>query len=297
MNSELENFPQLAQWFNSGKQINLLGQQIFYRDSGEHTKPTILMIHGFPTSSWDWQPMIELLQNDYRIICLDLLGFGFSAKPKQSHYSVFEQADIIEALIEYLQLNQFHVLAHDYGDTIAQELLARQNNGTGKGKWLSCCLLNGGIFPETHRPLLAQKLLLSPIGPILCKLLGKATLEKSMQQIFGKNSQPSQQQLDEFWQLITLNEGKAVFYRGIYYMKERRENRDRWVAALTHSKIPIALINGSADPISGKHMAQRYQALDTRLDYLFELDEIGHYPQVEAPQQVAQSYTEFLVNQ
>jgi pimeloyl-ACP methyl ester carboxylesterase len=67
--------------------------------------------------------------------------------------SIHGQADIVEALIEHLELGEFHVLAHDYGDTVAQELLARQNAGTGKGRWLSACFLNGGLFPETHRAL------------------------------------------------------------------------------------------------------------------------------------------------
>ena len=289
-----DKFPQLTGWHDGGNNISLCGYQIFYRDFGNRNKPVILMIHGFPTSSWDWQPIAQLLQEHYRLICLDLLGFGFSAKPKQKHYSVYQQADIIEALIQSLQLTDFHVLAHDYGDTIAQELLARQNESVGKGKWLSCCLLNGGLFPETHRPLLAQNLLLSPLGPLVCQLMGKGALEKSMHKIFGANSQPSQQQLDEFWYLISLNQGKSVFHRAIYYMTERKKYRTRWVEALTNDSVPIALINGSADPISGKHMVARYQQLAVRLDYLVELKEVGHYPQVEAPQQVVKAYQAFL---
>ena len=103
-----------------------------------------------PTSSWDWQPIWETLSDKYRLIAVDMLGFGFSDKPDNKLYSIHLQADLVEALIEARQLKQFHVLAHDYGDTVAQELLARQLEGSGSGEWLSCCFLNGGLFPETH---------------------------------------------------------------------------------------------------------------------------------------------------
>ena len=93
---------------------------------------------------------------------MDVLGFGFSDKPDPHEYSIHEQADIVEGIVEQLGLAKFHVLAHDYGDTVAQELLACQNEGTGKGIWQSICFLNGGLFPETQKALLIQKLLLSP---------------------------------------------------------------------------------------------------------------------------------------
>ena len=76
-------------------------------------------------------------------------------------------------------------------------------------------------------------------------------------------------------------------------MRDRIEHRERWVTALQKSVIPLALINGSVDPVSGAHMVARYLQLQCRLDYLKELPAIGHYPQVEAPVDVTASYLEF----
>ena len=78
-----------------------------------------------------------------------MLGFGLSEKPNHRNYTIHQQADIVEALIKDKQLKKFHVLAHDYGDTVAQELLARQVEGSGEGAWLSCCFLNGRITLKT----------------------------------------------------------------------------------------------------------------------------------------------------
>jgi pimeloyl-ACP methyl ester carboxylesterase len=64
---------------------------------------------------------------------------------------------------------------------------------------------------------------------------------------------------------------------------------------MQQSTIPLGLINGSVDPVSGKHMVARYKELNCRLDYVAELAEIGHYPQVEAPALVAAHYQAFLL--
>lgn len=284
----------LINWQAKGKQLSLLGHSIFIVDEGEHDLPVILLIHGFPTSSWDWQPLWSELSKHYRLLCLDMLGFGFSDKPTRHRYSIHEQADIIEAMLKYHNIEEYHVLAHDYGDTVAQELLARQLEGTGQGHWLSCCLLNGGLFPETHRATRIQKLLLGPFGKLINSLTGFRQFSSSFSHVFGNDSKPSQQALEEFWELICYNNGKHAFSSLITYIHDRIEHRERWVNALQKSAVPIALINGSADPVSGKHMIKRHQQLNCRCDHLKELATIGHYPQVEAPKAVAQSYLDFL---
>ena len=286
------------QWHRRGGYQPLLGHQIFCIDSGQAEptplKPTLLLIHGFPTSSWDWMPIWDALTAEYRVIALDMLGFGFSDKPNKRNYSIHGQADIVEALIKQKGLGEFHVLAHDYGDTVAQELLARQLDGNGGGRWLSCCFLNGGLFPETHRALLTQKLLLSPIGALLNRFTGFNKFCRNFSSVFGEATKPSKQELESFWWLINFNEGKHLFHNLITYISDRIQHRERWVLALQQSSIPLALINGSVDPVSGAHMVARYQNLNCRLDYCAELSLIGHYPQVEDPAQVSAHYQTFL---
>ncbi|KPK66881.1 MAG: alpha/beta hydrolase [Gemmatimonas sp. SG8_38_2] len=284
----------IEQWRERGHFSRLLGREIFCIDSGELDKPAILLIHGFPTASWDWMPIWDALKVSHRLVALDLLGFGFSEKPKRHAYSIMEQADLCEALVADRKLDQLHVLAHDYGDTVAQELLARQNEGKGVGRWASVCFLNGGLFPETHRARLIQKLLLSPLGPLVGQLSSKRTFDRSLSAVFGPDTQPSREDLDAFWALINYNQGKHVFYDLITYMTDREKHRDRWVKALQESIVPIGLINGSVDPVSGAHMVERYQEVVSPDHFIVELSRIGHYPQVEAPDRVVEAYLRFL---
>ena len=108
----------IQDWKESGNLISINDYNIFVCDTEVEEKETIILIHGFPTSSWDWKDIWALLEKDYRLIAVDMLGFGFSDKPNPHKYSISEQADIIEKIISDKKLVSYHILAHDYGDTV-----------------------------------------------------------------------------------------------------------------------------------------------------------------------------------
>jgi pimeloyl-ACP methyl ester carboxylesterase len=282
-------------WERRGRYAELLGQRIFFIDepaSGE-SRGTIFLVHGFPTSSWDWWKIWPGLNRHYRLVAPDLLGFGFSAKPSPHDYRIMEQADLCEVLIEHLGLESFHVLAHDYGDTVAQEMLARQNEGLGVGRWESCLFLNGGLFPETHRARTVQKLLRSPLGSAFSFLLSRRSLRGSFDEIFG-DDKATDAEIDAFFELFTRDGGRRNLHRLIHYMSDRTHYRERWLKALTDAICPIGLINGSLDPVSGEHMVQRFEELVGADYFVRRLSRAGHYPQTEAPDAVVEAYAGFL---
>ena len=282
----------LSQWQQSGHYFTVNNHKIFYQVQGDGEP--LLLIHGYPTASWDYIEIWPKLCENFKCITLDMLGFGFSDKPQQD-YRISAQADLYCQLLSKLNIKQCHIISHDYGDTVAQELLARHNEGSLPFNIQSLNLLNGGLFAESHRPVLIQKLLLSPLGGLIVRLMGRSALAKNLKKVFGKQSQPSEQQIDEFWQLITTNKGQLVMHRLIYYIKERQIYRTRWVEALQQASIPIRFTCGLDDPISGAHMVERYQQLIPNSDVV-SLKNVGHYPQVEAPQAVLESVLE-IINQ
>ena len=267
------------QWRAKGDHFEWRGERIFFRIEGKGEP--LLLIHGFPTASWDWYAMWPRLVERYRVLTLDMIGFGFSAKPRKFAYSIFAQADLYDALLAREAVTSYRMVAHDYGLTVAQELFARQ---PAKAKIISACLLNGGLFPETHRAMRTQKLLASPIGPLIAKLSSYRTFAATMRKIWGSHP-PADDELRAMWQLISENNGMAVMPKLIGYMAERRANRERWVGAIVKPPAPIRLIDGLVDPISGAHMVARYRELVPAPDVV-ELPGVGHYPQVEAPEAV-----------
>jgi pimeloyl-ACP methyl ester carboxylesterase len=135
----------LCIWRKRSRTFDFRGQTIRYWTAGQGEP--LLLIHGFPSASWDWHYLWQPLAQRYRVIACDMLGFGDSAKPVNHEYSLLEQADLQQALLAQLGVEQpVHLLAHDYGDSVAQELLARHYDS--QIQIASCVFLNGGLFPK-----------------------------------------------------------------------------------------------------------------------------------------------------
>ncbi|MGE0546961.1 MAG: alpha/beta fold hydrolase [Kofleriaceae bacterium] len=270
----------LEQWRSAGDtRFTWRGHSVFTRVDG--AGEPLLVLHGFPTASWDFAAIWPALVARFRVLALDMIGFGFSAKPTTFEYSIGAQTDLIEALVAHAGITRFRVLAHDIGLTVLQELLARHANIA------SACLLNGGLFPETHHALPMQKLLASPLGPVVARLSSYRTFAAQMRRIWGATP-PRDDELRAMWELVSRDRGAVVMPKILGYIAERRAQRSRWVGALVHAAVPIRLIDGLADPISGAHMVARYRELVPNADVI-ALDGVGHYPHVEAPQRVVES--------
>ena len=286
-------------WRAGGATFDWNGQDIWYRDEGGADHPVLVMIHGFPTASWDWRHILPAFAADYRVIMMDLLGFGLSAKPRRFPYSILAQANMVEALLAELGVARCRILAHDYGDTVTQELLARHGERADRQqpglRIDKVVLLNGGLFPETHLPVRLQKLLISPLGPLVVKFFTFEKMEATFRHICARPLPDGE--VAGYWALLQHRNGRAVMPRLIRYMEERRRHRERWVGALRDAArrgIPVRLIDGTEDPVSGGHMVARYRELIPDPDVV-ELAGVGHYPQTEAPDAVIDAARPFLV--
>jgi pimeloyl-ACP methyl ester carboxylesterase len=282
-------------WYAEALHFDFAGHSIPYRlaraGAGDDA---VMLIHGFPTCSWDWAPLWPQLSERYGTVAApDMIGFGHAPKPKGHRYDLMEQADLHVALARHLTLKRVRVLAHDYGVSVAQELLARQIDGTLPFELAGVALLNGGLFPETHRQTRMQKLLRSPIGGLITRLATQRSFNRGFSLVFGPNTQPSAEELDAFWSLLTVGDGHRQLHRLIQYIGDRIEHRDRWVSALQNARCPLRLINGPEDPVSGAHMAARYRELVPNADTV-SLPGIGHYPHVEDPGGVWKALTPFF---
>lgn len=102
--------------------------EIFYREGGSNDKPVILFLHGFPSSSRMWQPLLEKLSGDYHVIAPDLIGFGHSSQPPADSfdYTFDNLADYIDQFIAKLNLRQFILVQQDYGGPIGMRIAAKK---------------------------------------------------------------------------------------------------------------------------------------------------------------------------
>ncbi len=285
----------LLGWKSNEEIFKYRNHKLSYHDSGDYSKEVIVLLHGYPTSSFDWSTLWSELSTDYRLIAMDMLGFGFSDKPDNIEYTISMQTDILEALLSELNIKKMNIVAHDYGDNVTQELLARNIEQRDKYpfKLKSVTLLNGGLFPETHHPTTIQKLLSSPIGKMVASLTNQTLFNKNFSKVFGQKTKPTKQELIDHWYLICHQKGYKIAHKLTHASKDREKNRERWVSSLLKTKVSLFYITGQVDPVTGMETTERYIELFSNKNIIV-LDEIGHYPQLESPKKVLQAIKQHI---
>jgi pimeloyl-ACP methyl ester carboxylesterase len=266
------------------------GNDVIFRELGDG--PACLLIHGFPTAGCDWDEVARGLADRFRLIVPDLLDYGRTTNPSARRWHIHDQADMLEALVGSLGLSSLHLIVHDVGDTVGQELLARHNEGSLGFAIETMVLMNGGIFPAEHRARTVQKLLLSPVGPLLARLTGKRRFMGALAEVFGKATKPGQAAIDTLWAVSVGVNGKASFARRIHYMNDRLAREARWVGALSEASVPMLMINGVDDPVSGGHVCDVIER-EVPAMQIVRLDGIGHFPLLEAPADCVRHIREF----
>jgi pimeloyl-ACP methyl ester carboxylesterase len=277
-------------WIETGAFFtNKAGHRLFYRVSGPEGAPVLVMLHGFPTWSIDWFRIVPELSEQFRVICFDFLGFGASAKPAAHSYSIFEQADLTQELLAHLKVTSCGFVAHDYGTTVGQELLARRERRRLPIDLTGAVFLNGGMVYSAYRPTLGQKLLLLPgLGRLFASQLSYGRMFRALAKLWGKKSPLDDAEFKRLWWGIERHHGLARLPELIRYIPERRANHPAWEAAVASTDVPLAFAWGMLDPVSGAHVFDALKPLVP--DALFtQLPLIGHYPQVESPAEVIQT--------
>ncbi|MFJ6793671.1 alpha/beta fold hydrolase [Streptomyces sp. NPDC091268] len=283
--------PPLSRWTAGGERLEVGEHRIFVRHDGPPDGAPVTLVHGFPTSSHDWAAVVpSLAAAGLRVTTLDLLGFGESDKPRRHTYSVRDQASLTEEVWWQCGTGRTALVAHDYGVSVGQELLARDPARITRMAWL-----NGGLYPDLHRPVLTQRLLHGPIGPLLAPFTTRRRFSAALRPVLGR--EVARQDLDAMWEAVSRDGGHRLAPRLLRYIDERRVHARRWTAALEGYTGPTLFVWGPADPISGAHVLARIRERLPRAGVreLAGPPAVGHYPQVEDPGAVSAALTGFLL--
>ncbi|CAG9994358.1 unnamed protein product [Clonostachys byssicola] len=255
-----------------------------YRRRGDG--PTVLLLHGFPTWSYDYASVATDLARDHEVITLDFLGYGASDKPNPYQYSVDESADSVEDLLDHLSRPSVYLVVHDYGGIVGQELIDRHQKDKLPFGISGITVLNCGIVYSAYRPTLLQRVLNIPVvGKFVAGRVTAAQARALLGGIMGREKL-SDEEFANLWHGMSLKDGHKLAHLLIGYNNERGVHHKRWEAALSEWKGPLQLVWGLDDPVSGKHVLE--EAKEGLPDAsIVELEGVGHYPQVEAPKAVA----------
>jgi len=102
-----------------GQTATVNGAEIFYREAGSLSDPTVVMVHGFMGSSYDFINVIDSIKDNYHVIAVDLVGFGLSEKSTTFEYYKDNQAEMVVALLEQKGIDSYTLLGHSMGGEVA----------------------------------------------------------------------------------------------------------------------------------------------------------------------------------
>ena len=283
--------PRVAAWCQAGEFAELGGRRIFVRaQAGEG--PAVLLLHGYPSSSYDWRHVFELLPGR-RLVTFDFLGYGLSDKPRDHVYSLLGQADLVDAVVaRHYPGEPVMLVAHDMGSSVATEVLARDVDGRLPFALERTLLFNASLVLERASLLLGQKLLRSPLGPLFARLTNEGSFRRSFGGIFSAAHPLSAEEAADQWALLANRGGHRILDKLIYYLHERIELAPRWHGAIRDWRGHLELGWAGLDPICTEAVLQAVVALRPNVP-LTRLPELGHYPQLEDPAAVVRVIDQF----
>lgn len=264
-------------WRSQQQEFSLEGGRISYQDQGSGPV-LLLLLHGVPGSSWDWHLLWPMLSGQFRLIAPDFPGCGDSDKPSGQDYRLADQAAAMLALLDSLNINEYQIVAHDYGAAVAWKMLHSTRPP------LRMSLLSPRLSSDRQSFLWRERWLAGPSGRLLCQLITEGLYGRYLEHLTGPYVHLTRQRLRDSWQLLTAHQGLQALPQLLNYRYELplfSELKDE----LPTISQPMQVIEGRHDPVAGKrHLPDLMNSVTLPA---------GHYPQLEDPEHLSLLLQEF----
>jgi pimeloyl-ACP methyl ester carboxylesterase len=274
-------------WAGRAGRVTVAGEHVAVVDVAPDRAggaPPLLVVHGFPTSSIDFVPVLGRLAAGRRVVLVDLPGYGLSDKPDRP-YSLFGQADVVEAVARDRDLSEVDLLTHDMGDSVGGELLARTLAGESPLRVRRRVLTNGSIYLDLAQLTDGQTFLRSLPDEMLPDGAGPdaEALAATLAALCAPAPPPAEaaRHLRAGAELVVRAGGARLLPRLIRYLDERARHEHRWTGAVESHPAPLAVVWGRGDPIAVPAMVDRL--VSRRPDAAVTWLEAGHWPMIEQP--------------
>ncbi|KUI26210.1 alpha/beta fold hydrolase [Mycobacterium sp. GA-2829] len=277
----------VRQWREGGRFVTTRVGSVFVR-SAPGDGPTVLLLHGYPSSSYDFRGVVPHLDGR-GWLTLDFLGFGLSDKPRPHRYSLFEQANLVEAAVaDAAVAGPVDLIAHDMGTSVATELVARDLQGRLDFDLRRVVLTNGSVMLDRASLRPGQKILRSPLGALAARSVNRAGFIRGFGKLFGTDHPLDQEEAAAQWALLAHHDGHRIAHLLASYLDERERYASRWHGAVRDWAKPLNFLWALDDPVATTAVLDGLRQLRPTAEVV-ELPRVGHYPQVEVPEVFARS--------
>lgn len=263
------------------KFIDIDGLKVHYRDEGQG--PVILCLHGVQSSLHTWDGWVKELKSNYRVIRIDLPGWGFTGASNFG-YSRDETVKFLKKFVDALGLKTINIAGNSYGGFLAWNFVVDNQDMVDK-----LIILDGGGYP--FKPPFAITLMTAPVIRNLYPLVTpKFIVAKFTREVYGTKSRVTDETIDRYYDLLIYNDNRREsikFFRGI---KGQMETESSGVKTI---KIPTLIMWGKQDEWIPISLMERFKK-DIPHARTIAYDGVGHIPMEEIPEVTARDADAFL---
>lgn len=251
------------------KFIVVQGIPIHYRDEG--TGPVLVLLHGMFSSLHTWDDWVVDLRQDYRVVRLDLPGFGLSGNRPDGNYTAPADLALIHSFIDSLEIDRFVIVGNSMGGALAWQYALDYQDQVQ-----AMILVDAAGYPGGDSPVIFKLARLPMLGELLTYMTPRWIIENNMRSAYGDGKKMPQATVERYHKLI-LRAGnrKANLIR----MRGQWVDRSSEIVSLA---LPTLIIWGAEDSWIDLSMAEHFAA-DLPHATLIIYDGVGHAPMEEAP--------------
>jgi pimeloyl-ACP methyl ester carboxylesterase len=265
------------------------GQRIHYRDQGRRDGRTIVLLHGSNSSLQTWEPLVERLGGDYRIVTLDLPGHGLTGGTPDKDYSAAGMIAAVDVVAAKLGLDHFILGGNSMGGWVAWRYALAEPGRVDALLLLDAAgmpLRKGEKAPESN---LGFRLLKNPVGRWLAgQITPRSLVEKSLRQSVAKTSIVDDAMVDRYWELLRFpGNREATALRATLDREPAMADR------IGEIKVPVLILFGKQDRLINPSAALTFHDRIAGSEVVL-LDGVGHLPMEEAPDATAMTIADFL---
>jgi len=267
------------------------GVRMHYREQGQPAgAPTLLLIHGFSASLHTWEPWVQRLSEDYRIVSLDLPGHGLTSAPAGYEASIETFRDAVYAFTQARQLTQFSLAGSSMGGNVAWEYALAHPEQVQ-----ALILVDASGWEDTREEAQEEppvfKLLSNPVlGPMMVQLDGSRLVRQGLEASFYNPALVTDEMVERYSRLARAPGHRDILLQMTLGFRSRNYATPERLAAL---RMPVLVLSGDTDNLVPVEHARQFQSAIAGAEIVI-FPETGHIPQEERPDESAEAVREFL---
>ena len=275
-----------AKWAPEPSQfVEVEGMQVHVRDQGPRDGEVLVLLHGTSASLHTWEDWVAGLQDRYRVISLDLPGFGLTGPFPDGDYRLAHYSAFLARVLDRLEVPRASIAGNSFGGQLAWQFTVDHPERVER-----LVLIDASGYPrESTSVPLGFRLASTPaLRPIMARILPRSLIESSVRNVNGDPSKPSEALIDRYYDLAR-REGNRAALRARFQQGAIGVDPTR----IREIKAPTLIIWGGRDGLVAPINAERFHK-DIEGSRLVMFDDLGHVPHEEDPQRTLAVTLEFL---